>query len=125
MILWVDEFKLAGYDVDVRTNVDDALDVFQKRGREIDLFVIDLMNAPGKTFAAADTKLGRRTGVLFYETLRRLSPEIPVVILTNVTSTDLRNRFDSESNCRWLRKDRCLPFELVAEVDNLLRGTVK
>ena len=120
---YVQELKLSGYDVSFQKSVDGAMEFFLENQEQIDLLILDIMMPPGFTFKGANTKDGLRTGVLVYERIRPEAPDLLIVILTNVSDERLSERFQKERNCRYLRKEDYLPFELAQEVDQFLNPT--
>lgn len=117
---YVRELELSKYDVSFQYNVDVSLAFFEKNLPQIDLIILDIMMPPGSSFKDVDTNLGLRTGVRFYEKIRQKAPELPVIILTNVSDEQLAERFREEEKCRFLRKEDYLPFELVQQVDEVI-----
>ena len=131
MILFVDDEKremessaleltLSGYEVSYYRSVDKALKFFDQNVRRIDLIILDVMMPPGSSFKDVDTMSGLRTGVHFYERIRKNAKDIPVIILTNVSDEHVKERFRSEKNCWFLQKEDHLPFQLAEEVANVL-----
>ena len=131
MILFVDdegrymdsyraELMLAGYDVSFQKDVDWALPFLVEHLDDVELLILDIMMPPGQSFQDAETHGGLRTGVPFYEKIRELAPRLPVIIFTNVSDEQLAKRFRAEANCRFLRKENFLPYELVATVREIL-----
>jgi len=49
-----------------------------------------------------------------------LAPDLPILILTNVSDPRVAARFQGQEKCRFLRKEDYLPFELVEEVKRFL-----
>lgn len=85
----------------------------------VDLLILDIMMAPGKTFEGEQTNHGLRTGVKMYEAIRRRMPELPVIILTNVTDENVAKGF-TDTGVVWLAKSETFPDELSDKVDELL-----
>lgn len=117
---FVRELKSSGYDVAFHSTVDSALAFFDEHREEIDLIILDIMMPPGAAFAGKDTQMGLRTGIRFYERIREVSPDLPVILFTNVSDTQVLNRFKREPSCLFLQKSDNLPFELAARVRELL-----
>jgi DNA-binding NtrC family response regulator len=131
MILFVDderrymdsytmELALDGYSVTSEQNVDSALLFLTKNLAAVELLILDIMMPPGQSFKDADTWGGLRTGVPFFKRVRELAPHLPVIIFTNVSDNQLEEKFQAEANCRFLRKEDCLPHELVETVRRIL-----
>ena len=64
---YIDELKLSGYEVEIKSDVDSALDFFNKNHKQIELLILDIMMPSGNTFENVDTKYGLRTGISLYE----------------------------------------------------------
>lgn len=122
---FVEELQLAGYEVEFQTGVDaasSAWEFLQTNSTETELLILDIMMPPGEAFKEVDTGLGLRTGVRFFERVRELLPDLPVIIFTNVSDDKVKERFEREINCLFLRKEDYYPFELSVEVQKLLSG---
>lgn len=120
---FVEELRLAGYEVEFQTGVDAASSAWmflQSNAARVNLLILDIMMPPGEVFAKADTELGLRTGVRFFERVRQWLPDLPIIVLTNVSDVKVKERFEQEANCLFLRKEDYYPFELPAEVQKLL-----
>lgn len=138
MILFVDDEKrymdtymlelvICGYDDKVRleTNVDTALQYFERNLDKIELIILDIMMPAGESFKNSNTLLGLRTGVDFYERVRKGTSALPVIIFTNVSDPSLAERFSNEKNCMFMRKTDYLPHEFAEEVQKLVPLPVK
>lgn len=117
---YIQELRLTGYQVEHVSNVDDALGFLEKCIDKINLLILDIIVPPGLAFKSIDTALGLRTGIAFFERTRHIRPDLPVIILTNVSAPEVKERFASEDNCLFLRKEDYYPFELCDEVKDLL-----
>ncbi|MFQ5603009.1 MAG: response regulator [bacterium] len=115
------ELELCGYKVVFQKNVDEAWHFFENNVDGIDLLILDIMMPPGSIFKKVDTREGLRTGVHFFERIRKAAPDLPVIILTNVSDYQLLQRFRKEDNCNFFRKEDYLPFELAEEVEKILK----
>ena len=117
---YVKELDLSGYQVVFIADVDAALEFFEENRNLIDLLILDIMMPPGSSFKDEDTQLGLRTEVHFYERIRRVTSDLPIIILTNVSDERVAERFAAENKCWFLRKEDFFPFQLVAEVAKVL-----
>ena len=114
-----DELRLSGYDVVLQTDVDDALKFFEQNHGRIDLLILDIMMAPGESFQHERTLAGRRTGIFFYERVRRAVPDLPVLVLTVLPRPGIVDKFCSERLCWFYRKAEMLPHQLVKAVESI------
>jgi two-component system C4-dicarboxylate transport response regulator DctD len=121
---WMDSYKreleLSGYQVSFHRNVDGALTFLQQSAEQVDILILDIMMPAGSAFEDENTDSGLRTGMFFFERVREIAPDLPVMILTNVSDERQAERFDREKKCRFLRKEDYRPFELVEEVRDML-----
>ena len=117
---YVKELGFSGYKVSFQNDADDALRFFEGNLSRLDLLILDIMMPPGSSFKDVDTDLGLRTGVRFYERIREKAPDLPVMILTNVSDERVADRFRRENKCWLLRKEEYLPFEFAEEVKKVL-----
>jgi CheY-like chemotaxis protein len=132
MILFVDdepreldsyklELEMSGYDLVFEPDVDNALQFLEENQNEIKILILDLMMPVGKAFENAPHE-GMRTGMDFYDRIRKTLPSLPVIIFTNVTDEQVESKFGKETNCWFLRKANFLPYELAEKVDSILKG---
>jgi len=120
-ISYKDELELSGYEVAFVRDVDAALDFLREHREEIELVILDIMMSPGRALADVDTQNGLRTGVHLFDLIRQEAPKLPILILTNVSDERVAAHFRRQENCRFLRKEDYLPFELVDEVNDIRR----
>lgn len=114
------ELRDTGYTVQMDHNVDKALERLESDLPHIQLLILDVMMAPGQAFQSLDTQEGLRTGERFYERVRSLSADLPVMFLTNVSDPQLTKKYQRERYCRVLHKEDYQPFELADEVRRMI-----
>ena len=117
---FVRELEESGYQISFQSNVDLALQFLEESENDIELMILDIMMPPGKRFRDVDTDEGLRTGVYLYERAREIRPELPVIILTNVSDEELEVQFRREANCWYFQKKHYLPYEVAHEVNRIL-----
>ena len=117
---YLDELKAAGLEVHSYGSLDRASEFFQKSARQVELLILDVMAPPGSAFKNVDTREGLESGLRFYEHVRLLRPDLPVVVLTNSPDPKVEQKFASEKTCWFLRKSQCLPFELANLIKKIL-----
>jgi CheY-like chemotaxis protein len=117
---FVRELEESGYQISFQSNVDLALQFLEESENDIELMILDIMMPPGKRFRDVDTDEGLRTGVYLYERAREIRPELPVIILTNVSDVELELQFQREANCWYFQKKHYLPYEVSHEVNRIL-----
>ena len=117
---YVEELRLSGYEVNFVNNVDDALKFFAENLISLNLIVLDIMLPHNNVFKDVDTELGLRTGVHLYRKFRIQAPDLPIIILTNVSDERIAKFFKQEAKCTFLPKEDILPYELAEEVQSIL-----
>ena len=113
------ELEMSFPDVIFKDTVDEALKVIGENRDKLKLLILDIMMPPGNEFKDSPDK-GLRTGVHFYESVRRILPDLPVVIFTNVNDAGVRERFEGDFRCWFLKKEDYLPYELAEEIREIL-----
>ena len=116
------ELILSGYDdrVILETNVDAAMRYIKGNLSSVELLILDIMMPPGADFDNESAQGGLRTGVEFFDRIRRLSADLPVIVFTNVGDPGLATRFEKEKNCWFMRKTDYLPYEFAHEVQQIV-----
>lgn len=130
MILFVDDeprysvsyidFLETAHRVEYKSKVSDALEFLEARRGDVELLVLDVMMPPGDAFSEEEARDGLDTGKRLFERVREGNPDLPVVVLTNVTQVDIANWFEKQPNCWFYRKRECLPGELKQKVEEIL-----
>ncbi len=115
---YVEAIELSHYQVKFESDVDDALNFFEKNCDQLKLLILDVMMPTGNSFDDEQTNDGLRTGICFYQKVRQLNRNIPVIIFTNFRNNELTN-IESEKTLVF-HKDGVLPFELASNVDRIL-----
>ena len=120
--LYVQELEKNGHEVVFEDNPDAALKTLQDVSEHFDLLVLDVSLPPSETFKFADTRGGMQTGLPLYDNIRRLRPDLKIVALTNVSSSEVQNRFAQEDPrlCRLYIKPDTLPFRFAEKVREFL-----
>lgn len=131
MILFIDDEKremesfvielgFSGYEVEFKTNVDEAWDFLCANRSQIEVLILDIMMPTGNKFKDDDNHNGLRTGVRFYDDARAKFPDISVIIFTNVADPKVAKKFEKEKKCRYFSKPNLLPHQLADEIKSLL-----
>lgn len=123
MLSYLEELKFSGYKFEFRKDVKVAMNFLDEHLAEIELLILDIMMPVSTLFDNASTTGGLRTGVRFYDLVRQKAPALPVLILTNVSDPEVKLHFQHEPRCWFMRKEDCLPFELVEEIGRILSET--
>jgi CheY-like chemotaxis protein len=119
---YVQELEFCDYQVKFEFDIDDAFHFYENNREHIQIVILDIMMPVGEKFsnqmAAED---GLRTGICFYEKVREDQPNLPVIILTNVSSaelSDIKNIKRTEAII--LEKPSLDPFILAEKVGDIL-----
>lgn len=120
MEVYVRDLEMSGYEVLLKSDVDIALNIIKENPASVSLLILDLMMSPGKSFREEDTNEGLRTGINFYRRVRSQLPELPVVVLTNVSDEKVEDWFQGKPNCWFFQKKDLFPFELTEEIKKIL-----
>lgn len=118
---YLQELQLSKYEVKFIKEIDKAMVFLAENFKKISLIILDIMMPPGINFKHSNNDLGLRTGVNFYKEIRKNDLNVPIIILTNVSDINLENHFRGDDKCQLLRKENVLPFELVIEVEKILK----
>jgi CheY-like chemotaxis protein len=119
MQVYVEELEDAGHEVNFQDNVDSALTVLRNRSECFDLVVIDISMPSGAEYKFEDTDGGSRTGIALYDTIRKIWPDLKIMVFTNVSDRRVADRLANEDAqlFRFVRKPDTLPFQFVGLVE--------
>ena len=117
---YVEELELSSYQVKFISDVDSAVEYFKKYQEKVELIILDIMMPTGNSFNSSQTGNGLRTGVPFYEEIRKQKPILPIIIFTNVYDEQLLQYIDKDNMTLFCEKDSFIPIELATEVRNFL-----
>ena len=125
MDTYVGDLRASGYDAHQERTVDEGLKFLRENFGQIDVLVLDIMMDEGGNFSDADIQNGLRTGVFLFEKIRDEHPELPVVILTNVSAEPVEMAFAGRPRCLFLLKPDWYAFELVEEIKAMAQTNIK
>jgi CheY-like chemotaxis protein len=117
---YVLELKISQYSVIFEQNVDCAIKLFEDHKENINLIILDMMMPTGTVFKNDQTEKGMRTGLCFYKFVRKHKPDLPIIIFTNVSGSDLPDSINENDNFQIFQKDVLFPFELAEQVKRIL-----
>lgn len=101
-----------GFKVRQTYDPDETLKLIEKEKPDLSAIILDIMMPPGETYSDEDTQEGLRTGTFLYNDLKAYYPNVPVVVLTNVTDQETIRQFPNEPRLRIANKLDYTPFEL-------------
>lgn len=118
------------YDVHVELWVDPALVYLHEHRAVVELVIMDVMMPAGRAFAEKDTRLGLRTGIYLYETLRTTEPDLPVLVLTNSHDADVVAYFTQKARadkprCRFVHKEHYFPAQVKQIIGEMLAESTR
>jgi len=127
--IYIQELKLAGYDVEFYQGVDSISTALASEQRpHADLFIIDVMMPPEKSFANEPTNGGLLTGLFLAQEIRKTFSYVPVILLSSMTFDSVRKSASQFAmrleNCILLEKRETNPFALVGIVDQYFKEFV-
>lgn len=116
-------FRDHGFDVTESDGVDAAIEALTIGADRFDLVVLDVMMAPGETFANSKvdaTVLGLQAGVLLADWIYKNHPNTPIVVLSVRNRATLGQLENKPNVKRVFTKRLCPPFEFVTEIKKIL-----
>jgi|SRR5580704_4153578 DNA-binding NtrC family response regulator len=119
------EFREAKFLCKHCRNVDDALVELKERGSTYDLVLLDSAMPPGEAYAKVETEAGTQTGKFLFEDIRKLLPDVPVIILTNFSSLEWIQNACKGPHVAVVRKLEMLPIELIDKVQKMINVSTK
>lgn len=118
---YLQELALSGFEVRYESSVDEGLKFLEMNATEVKLLILDVMMPSGEAFDDDATEKGLRTGVYFYERVRKTNEQLPIMIFTNVVDDGVRRKFEQDKYCRFFQKEELLPYELAETVRDVLQ----
>ncbi len=122
MKYYVDYLKRRELTVKHLKSPDDALDYARRNADKIDLILLDIMLPPG-TYGDEQTQQGLKTGVFLLVDLRKVCPNTPVVVLTNVRNPATLSAFGEGPLLKIAKKREYPPKELASLVEKMISKT--
>jgi CheY-like chemotaxis protein len=117
---YVQELQFFDYNVNFKADVDEALDFFENNHEQLELVILDIMMPTGNSFSNDRSDNGLRTGICFYERIRSQKQNLPVIILTNISSTELLEIKLTETLI--CEKTLTIPFQFAEIVRDFLQS---
>lgn len=114
--------ELAGYRVTVFKNATKFKRSIAKNNiPDVDMFVVDLMLPPGRTYDKATTENGLLTGLYIALDIRKAFSETPILLWSAAPFPDLIQKAKQLSraltSCAFVQKQNCPPVSLVRLID--------
>ena len=118
LIFYKQQLVEEGFNVIQCFSVDCALQAVANTNP--DIIILDCMMPAGDQYRDEDTQEGLRTGVLLYRDLRKICPDTPIIVLTNVAEQETLEQFQGDPLVRIKAKLDCPPAELAEEIRVML-----
>lgn len=115
---YIDFLKQSSYDVILETDSSKVVLKFREKLQEIDLIILDMM-MPAEEQLKDETNYGRRTGLHLLKEIRKLSTDVPIMILTVVRDPSLREETAKYGASPYLEKP-IMPSKLEEEIEKKL-----
>jgi DNA-binding response OmpR family regulator len=110
--------SLREFRVLICSNVDNAIEYIEND--HFDVIILDIMMSPGTRYKDRDKHPGHRTGLYVYNDIRTTDPNIPILVLTNVTNQDTLQKFDPNPCLEIRQKMEMPPRALVNLVEEMI-----
>lgn len=109
--LYIWELEREGYDVQHVRDPDEAWGAVTEDGSGISVFIVDVMMYSGERYKKVNTENGLRTGVLLYQDIHSLYPDVPVIVLTNLENKRILAEFKGDRDVPVLQKLDYTPYD--------------
>lgn len=109
-----------GYKVKYFPGPDSAFEFIENTNPDPAAIILDIIMPPGKRYQHEDTEEGLKTGILMYQDLRTLYPDVPIVVLTNVSNPATLRQFPEGPRLIVAQKLHYPPNELSQLVDDMV-----
>lgn len=125
MQYYVRALQQRGFEVKQCYDPDTTLEFIKKKQPKLAAIVLDIMMLPGKEYQDKNTDEGLKTGVFLYDDLRTLCPNVPVVVLTNVSNPETLQHFQEGPGLKVVQKLDYPPFMLAELVSDMVKAVKK
>ena len=122
MDLYVQALRQSGFHVEHLDTVSQALDHVVKANKPADLYLIDIMMPPEDALTLEESQYGLTSGIVVYRRLRQRFPDVPVIMLTNISNPEILEILPADAHTTKEAKIDVLPFDLVQRVKERLFG---
>lgn len=123
MSYYVRALKEAGFEVKRSFDPDSAWEQLSTKKIEVDAFILDLMMLPGNKYKDQETLDGLITGSFLYDDIRPLYPDVPFVVLTNLSDAQIPENLEHEPLVTVVAKLDYPPDELAELTHQIVNST--
>jgi len=103
----------AGFDIVHKYGSDSTFELIEKQKPEIVGIILDIMMVPGDRYKDDPTTEGLRTGYFIFQDITKIYPDVPIIILTNVSNIEALSVEFGIRNLLIVRKIDYPPYEFV------------
>jgi CheY-like chemotaxis protein len=121
---YIRNLRSHGIDTTYCSSVDEAYKLIQRRGTDFAVIILDIMMPPETRYKDFDTDEGIQTGTLLFSDVRKELPDVPVIILTNVSNPNIINLIDQSTDIEIYQKMDTVPSALSKIVLNKINHSV-
>lgn len=118
---YVRALEKKGFSVNHVKTIDNAWKIIQQTDFKVSMLILDIMMQPGDRYAKKDTHEGLRTGALLFDDLKMIHPEVPVVVLTNLSTEQIPANLQNVPNLPVLQKLNTTPIEFADLLQKALK----
>lgn len=116
---YVEALTEKGHEVEQFDNVE-AFFSHLDQGKPADIYIVDIMMPTHGNPRLRESADGLASGVVLHREIRRLFPEVPIILLTSISNQEILDGLPIEPNTQVESKIDTLPFELANIVDEKL-----
>ena len=122
---YVRALEKEGFVVKQFYDPDTAYEFVEHKNPRLEAIILDIMMLPGKRYENNDTDEGLATGTFLYKDLRQHYPDLPFIVLTNVSNQQTLLRLQNDPKLTVVQKLDYPPFELARLVGNKVKAVKK
>lgn len=119
---YIQVLKNTGFKALQCYDTDKCLELIERGIPDLVAILLDVMMPPGRRFAKEETQNGLITGVLLYKEIRRLCPDVPVIVLTNVSDAETLKYLKEDRLTKIVQKLNYPPFRLARLINETVSG---
>ncbi|HPG41616.1 MAG TPA: response regulator [bacterium] len=90
---------------------DSAFEFIQNEKVKIFTIILDIMISPGEKYKHVNTREGLDTGLFLFEDIRKICPNTPIFVLTNVNHEKTINKLRNLPLVTIIQKTKCPPSD--------------
>jgi DNA-binding response OmpR family regulator len=111
-------FETYGFMAQATGNFDEAYELL--RNGHFDCVLLDLKMPPGADMSDEEADNGRRTGMVVCRTIRRMCPDVPILVVTSVRDRN-EHSLAVKAGASYVIQKPCYPDEIVNRMKALMK----